>query len=79
MAQKLNLSIDASELGLRPGQWPTRITHRVDGVPVDFWAQYNAVKDGETLWYRYETLGGCIHYPGDSGVPTGNVLIVFND
>ena len=80
MAMKLNLSCDASQWGFSPESVPTRITRLIDGELVDFYLQHSLppAGSGPIQGWRYETLDGCINYPGDSGRPTGNVLTLFN-
>jgi len=53
------LEIDASDAGLRPGEWPDTITIlREDGVGILVWASKVVEVDGAAAGMWYHTLPG---------------------
>lgn len=59
-------AVEASDLGLRPGEWPERIpTHKGNRQP--FIRSTKLVRDGDIVYVRYWQAAGCTS------------LMVFND
>jgi hypothetical protein len=64
--EPFQFSTEASNLRLKPGQWPSFI--RTDmGNGLDFLLRHYELRDGEMLWCDYIQANGCI------------TLRVFND
>lgn len=52
-------SLDASDLGLRPGEWP-RVVDTTIGNRQPFLAQARETRDGDLLWVDYRQNLGCV-------------------
>lgn len=49
----------ASDLGMRPGEWPHKIPTSL-GNKLDFVAEHTEVNDGDLQWVVYRQAAGCI-------------------
>lgn len=52
-------SVEASDIGIRPGEWPKTIPTRL-GNGVAFIVQRSEVRDGDLLWVDYRQGNGCL-------------------